>query len=382
MSPQESDPVRYRRNGKKQACEPCRKGKLACDHGSPFCGRCTRRKTTSVCIYHPAPMTRTPQQISRAASEQSQQPYSPPLPSGVHLSSPSVSGVPPDYRSHPCGEPSGATAPQKTVSTPGQPKPGWKNAVFPSSARYYGPTSFSAIFSEHQVKLNEELLDISENVRKHPGAWTFGEPLLGRHRPNGPTAREERTLRVLRNIPPKNTCSVLLHPTHNANMHVATLDMTLMQYFNHALWYVFEPELCLPQTDERLKVLSDVLFKNEEKPLPSCPDNGIEWANTFTGENIRFEILGLFFCYIGLAYRSLQDWDPLFKLPENEGRDRMQTAWRMNECAEVCLRMCDDAETVNYLVPALILNLKKLQTGCTGDDSKMGHNFTFISANP
>jgi len=119
-----------------------------------------------------------------------------------------------------------------------------------------------------------------------------------------------------------------------------------------------------------LKVISDALFTNEERPLPPGPDDGVAWANTFSGRNIRFEMLGLFFCYIGLAYQSLQDWDPLFSVTENQGRDRRQTAWRMNECAEVCLKMCDLAETVNYLVPCLIINLKRLQTGCTGDDSK------------
>lgn len=135
------------------------------------------------------------------------------------------------------------------------------------------------------------------------------------------------------------------------------------------------------------------------------------------GKNIRFEMLGLYFCYIGMEYQALQDWDPLFNHPENSGRDRKQTAWRFGECAEVCLvcqspscsscllvilssgdfflqenlvpaisipllaghfmydannerqKMCDLAETVNFLVPALIYNFKRLQTGCTGDDS-------------
>ena len=35
-------------------------------------------------------------------------------------------------------------------------------------------------------------------------------------------------------------------------------------------------------------------------------------------------------------------------------------------------KMCEMAETVNFLVPALIYNFKRLQTGCTGDDS-IGH---------
>ncbi len=47
-----------RRNGKEQACEPCRLTKIACDHSLPVCHRCIRRKVPSKCVYLPAPMTR------------------------------------------------------------------------------------------------------------------------------------------------------------------------------------------------------------------------------------------------------------------------------------------------------------------------------------
>lgn len=379
MPPRENITVGYRRNGKKQACEPCRKGKLACDHGSPFCGRCTRRKTTSKCVYHPAPMTRNSNASSAplpspkhtpslASTEQTQHSFSPPASVPEILQPNSSAGFGADHSRDTISF--RLNDPKNNAFGPGQPKPGWKDAVFPSSARYYGPTSFSAIFSEQQVKLNEELLDINENIRKHPGAWLFGQPLLGRERPNGPLVRERHTIKALWNIPSKEICEVLLNPSHGSVIRVMTLDMDLMRYFKDTLWSTFGAELTYPRTNERLTVLSDVLFKNEEKPLPPSPDNGIDWADTFMGRNIRFEMLGLFFCYIGLAYRSLQDWDPLFNVPENGGRDRMQTAWRMNESAEVCLKMCDGAETVNYFIPALILNIKRLQTGCTGDDSE------------
>lgn len=49
----------YRRNGKLQACEPCRKGKLRCDHMMPHCGRCLKRGKTEKCVYHPAPLTKS-----------------------------------------------------------------------------------------------------------------------------------------------------------------------------------------------------------------------------------------------------------------------------------------------------------------------------------
>jgi hypothetical protein len=116
--------------------------------------------------------------------------------------------------------------------------------------------------------------------------------------------------------------------------------------------------------------IADVLFENEETPLAPSPDNPTQWMNTFTGPNIRFEMMGMLFCFFGIGFMTLQDWDPVFKLPENDGRDRKQTAWRMKECAGVCMKMCDDSETVNFLVTALILCLKRLETGCTGDDSK------------
>ena len=48
----------YRRNGKLFSCEPCRRGKLRCDHNNPVCGRCARRGKPDQCIYHPAPLTK------------------------------------------------------------------------------------------------------------------------------------------------------------------------------------------------------------------------------------------------------------------------------------------------------------------------------------
>jgi hypothetical protein len=147
MPPRENTGVGYRRNGKKQACEPCRKGKLACDHGSPFCGRCTRRKTTSRCIYHPAPMTRnsssappaalpSPQQTpSVASTEKSQHFLSPPATVEVQSSSiiyDSREGIAHMNGMNLTNINSACTL---AASSPGQPKPGWKDAVFPSSSR-------------------------------------------------------------------------------------------------------------------------------------------------------------------------------------------------------------------------------------------------------
>lgn len=48
---------KFRRNGKLQSCESCRKSKLRCDHVVPACGRCVKRGKASQCFYHPNPLT-------------------------------------------------------------------------------------------------------------------------------------------------------------------------------------------------------------------------------------------------------------------------------------------------------------------------------------
>jgi hypothetical protein len=379
MPPKENE-IGYRRNGKKQACEPCRKGKLACDHGAPFCGRCVRRKTTARCIYHPAPMTKSrppttivnPNQGSSITTDHSGQLYSP---VSMGTSNPaSFQNPAEDQPSRRSRDRSTAKLPEvsaqksvvkRDIFSTWKPKAGWSEMVFRRSARYYGPTSFAAIFSEH----HEDLLDIGEDIRKHPGAWPFGVPLLGRERPNGPTARTKQTVKALLNIPSREVCEMLLANFDSIRCY-SSMDSIMVSHCITSLWSTFESELSGPREEEPLARIADVLFDNEETPLAPSPDDPIEWMNTFTGPNIRFEMMGLLFCFFGLGFMALQDWDPVFEAPENDGRDRKQTAWRMKECAGVCLKMCDDSETVNYLVSALIFSLKRLETGCTGDDSK------------
>jgi len=266
------------------------------------------------------------------------------------------------------------------MGQPKGPRGAWKHSEYPRSQKFYGPTSFSAIFAESDAKVNRDLLDIGEDKRKHPGAWMYGEPLFGFHRPNGPTEREKQTLRALWNLPSKETMEALV--TVPQSLRCPSLNFKMMRHCVTTLWSTFGSELAAhrpekPTLDWRengdepppLLAISDAMFGNEEMPLPPDPDDGTDWLNKFTGPNIRFEMMGMLFCFFGLAYLASQDWDPIFSHPDNHGRDRKQAAWRMKECANVCLTMCDYSETVNYLVTALILNIKRVESGCTGDET-------------
>ena len=56
-----------RRNRSLASCEPCRKGKIRCDHQKPICGSCSRRQAQSECWYHPAPLTKQTPRVIRAS---------------------------------------------------------------------------------------------------------------------------------------------------------------------------------------------------------------------------------------------------------------------------------------------------------------------------
>jgi hypothetical protein len=202
------------------------------------------------------------------------------------------------------------------------------DAVFKRSARYYGPTSFSAVFNEN-VDLSEDL-NIGDNGRKHPANWPFGSPLLGRDRPGAPTVRMNHIVKALWNIPSKEICNKLLEKCDF--LHHITMNRVMITHCIATLWSTFGAELAVPRTSEKLSLIADIMFKNEETPLPEAPENGLDWLNSFMGPNLRFEMLGLMFCFFGCSYQVLQDWDPLFQVPENHGRDRKQTSWRMKEC--------------------------------------------------
>ncbi|TAQ90059.1 hypothetical protein B7494_g1599 [Chlorociboria aeruginascens] len=170
-----------------------------------------------------------------------------------------------------------------------------KGAIYPRSARYYGPTSFSAVFSEHKSKLPGDLLDIGEEGRKHPSTWPFGQPLLGRERPTAPTVRANKIIKALYNIPPREMCEDLL--STYKSYHNLSLNEFMIRHAITNLYSSFGEELAEPRTNEKFEKVVLVLFKNEETPLPPPPDDGIEWLNTFTGPNLRMEMLGLLFCF-------------------------------------------------------------------------------------
>ncbi|KAJ8062682.1 hypothetical protein OCU04_009204 [Sclerotinia nivalis] len=263
---------------------------------------------------------------------------------------------------------------------------------YPRSRRYWGPTSFGAVFRDgdgrvegndgerNEKKVGGEagieegtggiggMLDIGEDGRKNPSSWPFGQPLLGRDRPTSYTVRCEMITKALWNIPSRSSCNELLKRYHDI-VEFLVMPEFMIQYLISSLFDTFGSILAEPRSKEKFIPFVETLLKNEETPLPPSPDDGIAWLNTFSGPNIRLEVMGLLFCFIGRAYQSLADENPLFQKEENHGMNRRQTSWRMNECADVMGKMCDCTDTVNEIVVAFRVAIFVLESAVVGDES-------------
>ncbi|KAH8811829.1 hypothetical protein F5884DRAFT_671116 [Xylogone sp. PMI_703] len=382
-----------RRNGKQQACEPCRKGKMACDHSVPFCGRCVRRKMTSACIYHPAPMTRPkptagPELVNGRtgfvstpdALNSSEYPSHMIAVTETATNLPNMENVGySDLRSSktlntpPCED----TGRQRTLSeiryanegsntiiSPGSSGSG--DTVVQRSSTYHGPTSFLAVFNEHRAKFQGDLLDVGE-YGPNPSDSEFGESILGTRISTAPSTRIDFVVKALQNIPPKEVCQRLID-TFDCILYDISLNEIMIRHCNSSIWSSFEAHLQVPRTPDQLGIIAKILFKNEGSPLLPAPVDGLEWLNTITGFNMRLEVLGLLFCFFGLAFLSLQERDPALKAPGVYGRNRKEAAWRMKECAGICLKMCECTDTVNEFVAALTISILVLESTCLGDE--------------
>lgn len=146
-----------------------------------------------------------------------------------------------------------------------------------------------------------------------------------------------QVIKALCYMPSQDICESLLIE-FQSQYHIL-MNSVLIKHALAGLWSTFREQLSMPRTSEKLSVIAETLFNNEKKPLPPTPDDGMEWLNTFTGPNLRFEMLGMLFCCFGLAYHTLSDRDYRFSIPESCGRDRRQSSSKMKECADVCLKM-------------------------------------------
>ncbi|KAI2466213.1 hypothetical protein F4781DRAFT_434677 [Annulohypoxylon bovei var. microspora] len=246
-------PLLIRRNGRPQACDPCRKRKLACDHTQPVCNRCRKRKQDAECVYIISD--------TRASGPKS------PLPSPT---------------------PSTTRSATRRNPRPIQNTPAVRSGIqVPSLAQpgYLGPTSYCDIYED-----TENSLSILQGSDTSPhGENTDHNALIGGSQNVMSPRVREMCLTVLRNIPDTKNGESLLFKL-GSDGWIRPVTFRGLKAFYDTFGRIFTPE---NRTTAQLEELARIICTNTLKPFSDDESDPDRWVSQFVGQNTRWELLGV-----------------------------------------------------------------------------------------
>ncbi|GJD03041.1 fungal specific transcription factor [Colletotrichum higginsianum] len=260
-----SSPLRYRKNGRLQACDPCRRRKVACDHVSPVCSNCKRRRQAEPCEY----TVSTPARMRSARAASSAQTTTSPSASVTGSETvaeqqhehATASTLVEQHDQHPRTSP---LARDKETPTPGGPAR--EMGVRDTLSGHLGFTSWSDVYRE------------SLESRKDAGAASAED-----------AKTLEMCLSVLRQEYEGRALFDPYADPRNAFIH------PISQRAQDSLYATFGRHLGPERDDARLSELARVLCRNSARPFSEHEPDPEVWMAQFMGPNLRWEMLGILF---------------------------------------------------------------------------------------
>lgn len=244
------------------------------------------------------------------------------------------------------------------------PTPDAEKAAGDQPAGFLGPTSYSAIFRENKIGNTPD--DFTHQATE---AIYQEYDIANKSSPSGLCnlqAQEhiDQGVRVLQRFPDKDLCGRLIQRYYE--VCDADLLEPMVYHVHRTTWSVYGKFLGEPRKPktEGLTTMSKALCKTAMTPMPLSSNNQ-EWMDSFSGNQLRWEILGNFFAMFGLSVMTMSDWDPLFSIS-----NKREYGGAMRECAEACLALCNDVDSSNDFVVSLLSSVFALQSFYEGDASE------------
>ncbi|KAK8855402.1 hypothetical protein PGQ11_011314 [Apiospora arundinis] len=318
---------KYRRNRKLQSCEPCRKSKLACDHSVP-CGRCIRRRCVDKCFYHPNPLTRNRQTVSRTEPVSSVSSSSSTGSSNRLVQSIEAPPSPKHGRSarFVCKE---APAVHRASSAPllyhGH------EVVHNDEQSFLGSTSVTSMLTEDLEKLGVPSVDLqpfpAQNVAISYDRITKGCEVLA-------FLKNDSMINQFIN------CFYAAWEGDGAFCIEPIMKMWLME-----LWR-FHGDVLKSQNRDKIRQLCELIWRNTQSPLVyNGKTSPKQWISLFTGVNIRWDVIGLIACYVASA--AVTTGDNSKRLLEEYHTTREAVMSSMCDIAATCLTFCRECEILD-----------------------------------
>jgi hypothetical protein len=331
----------HRRNGKLQSCEPCRKRKLSCDHKLPSCGRCVKRGLAKDCHYHPAPMTRNGRSGPKSTSPQE-------TPSTSAYSS--ITATQELSTAARTQQPS--PSPMQRVNYEGAPQDGAEKVVI-SPLGFLGESSSSAVVAE--------LID-SMGETQTEAVYAHAEDKITE-------AMVQRGAAILHHLKGlEDQLAAFQAWTHVEDGYL--IFSQAYDVFLTGLWKYLGTTLQSIPPAQRLQHLSRLVWRNTYKPINVTSDTTIEeWANQATGENLRWETVGLLFSAVGLRTSGATYTEEYSHQDIRHPNGRTKTAKAMLRLEDECIDICRECGSCSDLLACLLYQRSPLVEWVRGDVS-------------
>jgi hypothetical protein len=338
-----------RRNGRQQACEPCSRRKVACDHRVPVCSRCKRGRVSEKCVYLP----------EKRASPAQQQPS--PGSSSAGRKTNHAGG---DYHEN---VPAPLPADDATAVGNGNSVQSPSNATTATrrlgNAGYLGATSFSAVLQEAQNSLSSAQMNAAPDSEGVSPADSYLKP-------HTKTALDKQifdmAMNILRKIPDRESSYSMFRHFSNPNRawcHLAA------EWLLDSMWTTYGSALeCQSQKSAGapLAKMAESLCHNTAQPWAETETDPREWFDMFSGPSMRWEALGILFIYWSFGAKCFPKNIPIrgTLLPETE-RTRLRAYYK--DCAWRCTELARRSKSCNSIVVWVLWKHSMIESMISGD---------------
>ncbi|KAF2820502.1 hypothetical protein CC86DRAFT_397762 [Ophiobolus disseminans] len=335
----------FRRNGKLQACEPCRKGKLRCDHMVPTCGRCAKRNKPDRCVYHPAPLTKAPNLHDTTSDAGSPRVNS----FSTAYNSPTDRGT---IRDAFYPDPKG-------VKHAGRFEPVLSLDGFSASPELYQKASGDELYKRLPIdysRVDSLGLDSGASFMNQSAVLAENELSIGIQPPNDDTStmanvsqshieRGVVVLTILKDLPAIEKYIDKWFSFAGGIVVIEPMVKTFLEGLASTWHKTLES-----QKPADLRLMSERIWENTLKPMSRFLNKRTtprEFCANVTGAFLRWEVVGILVTLVSLVAQSLKDGDPIFCSHDDAPIDRAALALKMHNASELCVQFCDEFGVLN-----------------------------------
>ena len=249
-------PLPRRLNGRLQACDPCRRRKVACDHGQPVCKRCRDRSEAAKCVYlaNKPRALRSQESPLRAAETQARTQEPTPSPRRVSSTTPRLT---------------------RAAFQPHQ-NPG-----------FLGATSYPGVFNEAKDTLSR-LGGFQDDSPTREAAQVDGAGEAVRLPP-----LRELAIQVLRGLASVTSIDEVRPWNYSHDSWARTGALAVLKHLRSEYRHYLD-ELA---TDQELEEFAVMISQNTVLPFSDHVSDAGSWMRQFTSRHLRWESLGLLFAF-------------------------------------------------------------------------------------